>query len=222
MEDTTIQDVLKTFQAHYAQKDYANALLVLQKGQSELSPGIWHYHVGLVKAQTLQWAEARFHFLKARELGFNSQQNSQNLMIAESKLELGKLEKPLSTSDFLIKGALWASEGAFTTVSLLVLISAIIGLRKKRDYKLASFYAVGIAVPLVLGLWISSWPKAIVIQPQMVLEGPSAIFSTRVEIPVGIFIVTNANDDWQEIIYPSRFSGWIKKAGIKSLESAHE
>ena len=222
MEDTTIEDVFKTFQAHYARKDYPNALLVLQKNQSELSPGLWHYNVGIIKAQTQQWPEARFHFLKSRQAGFNSEQTANNLALTEEKLELVKLEKSLSTNDYLIKASLWAAEGVLTTFALLILVIAIFSLRKKRDYKLASIYAVVMGIPLLLSLWIGSWTKSVVIQPQLVLDGPSVIFPSRAELPAGIFIVTRDKGDWKEIIYPSRFNGWIKNAGLKSLEEDYE
>jgi hypothetical protein len=222
LEDTISKDVLKTFQDFYVQKDYANALLVLEKNQSDLAPGLWHYNVGTVKASEGRWAEARLHFLKARELGFKTHANESNLKLTEEKLEVGRLEKPLSTTDYLIKGALWAKEGAFTTISLLVLVIALWNLRRKKSFQMAAIYAVMMALPLLLNFWVNSWSRQIVIEPQLVQEGPSVIFGGKNELPAGVMVVTRHKGDWLEIIYPSRFAGWIKSAGLKAMENEHE
>ena len=63
LEDTTIADVLKTFEDYYTKKDYLNALLVLQKGGKEISPKVKHYNLGTVYAKMQNWPMARYHFL---------------------------------------------------------------------------------------------------------------------------------------------------------------
>lgn len=214
--------MLKTFQDFYVQKDYANALLTLEKNRDEMSPGLWHYNVGTVKASEGRFAEARLHFLKARELGFSDSANETNLRLTEEKLEVTRLEKPLSVTDYLIKGALWAREGAFTTLSLIVLVIALWNLRKRKSFQMAAVYAVLMAIPLLLNFWVNSWSRLIVIEPQLVQEGPSVIFGGRNELPSGVMLVTRHKGDWLEIIYPSRFSGWIKSAGLKAMENEHE
>src|SRR5665647_2086831 len=65
LEDTTIADVLKTFEDYYTKKDYLNALLVLQKGGKEISPKVKHYNLGTVYAKMQNWPMARYHFLLA-------------------------------------------------------------------------------------------------------------------------------------------------------------
>lgn len=207
--------MLKTFQDFYAQKDYANALLVLEKNKDKVEPGLWHYNLGTLKAQMQNHAEARFHFLKAEQKGLQSEEVLHNRTLVENELELTRLEQPLTLKDYLIDAGLWAQKGVFTTVSLVMVIAAIVHLRKKRDYKIAGVYGVLIGLPLLVSFWVSSWPKAIVVEPQLVQEGPSVIFASRGEIPPGVLIISRRNGDWREIIYPSRFAGWVKDNGLK-------
>lgn len=210
---------MKTFQDFYLQKDYANALSVLEKNPSAFSKGLWHYNMGTLKAQHQQWAEARFHFILARENGFVEKANLENLQLVEEKLDVKHLEKPLSTTDYLIKGSLWASEGFLTTLSLLMLLVALWNLRKNKNYRMGAVYALLIALPLLLNFWIANWPRKMVIAAQMVQEGPSVIFGGTTELPPGVTLITKGKGDWLQIVYPSRFSGWIKETGVKSLET---
>ena len=218
MEDTTIEDTLKTVEAFYVQKDYSSALRTLEANKSKISAGLWHYNMGTVHAGMKDWPQARFHFLRAQQEGFVSKESQQNLELAESALEISRLEKPMAWSDYAIKASLIASEGVLTTVALFVLIAGMIGVIKKK-----SISALSILVVLVLGIvglnfWINSWPLAVVMKPQAIQEGPSAIFAGREELPVGVLILATHEGEWRKIVYPARYQGWIKNTGLEELK----
>ena len=218
MEDTTIEDTLKTVESLYIQKDYANALKILVAKQSELPSGLWNYNMGTVYAAMENWPLARLHLLRADILGTGSQEAVQNLELVESKLDVENLEKPLSLSDYLAQGSMIASEGILTSFALLILVIGLWNLRKQNSLK----FLIGLfsTVLFVLGInwWIRSWPKAIVTKPQIIHEGPSGIFPEREELPAGVLVISSSSDGWQKIYYPSRFKGWIKNEGLKELE----
>lgn len=217
MEDTTIEDILKTVEALHRQNDFAGAKKLLEEHQSDLDPGVWHFNLGVLNAKLDQWALARFHFLKADERGFSEPDLVSNQKIVEEKLDLQKLEKPISTGDYLTKAALIGSQGIFLSISFVFLIMGIVSLWKKAGSKIFAVF-ISLAI-LITGLnfWILSWNKYVVINPAPVFDGPSVIFQNRGEIPPGVMIIVKRQGDWEKIIFPSRFEGWIKAVDLKEL-----
>jgi hypothetical protein len=218
LEDTTIEDVLKTVEAFHNQKEYQKALATLEANQSKISPGVWHYNMGTEYGKLDNLPLARYHFLMAELKGLNSKEVLSNRNLIESKLDITRLEKPISSYDYFIKISLEASKGILTTVSLLLVIIGLFNLWKKSNFK-----ALGICLFFALGFtgmnwWVNSWDKSIVMETKSVQEGPSAIFSVKGELPVGVMVITQAKGEWLEIIYPSRFQGWIKESGLKELK----
>jgi hypothetical protein len=218
LEDTTIEDVLKTVEDLYVQKDYQKALSVLEANQSKMGSGLWHYNVGTVYGKLQNWPLARFHLMMADQAGLSSKDVLTNKDLVESQLDIKRLEKPLSPHDYFTKASIEASQGILTTVSLLLVIMGLVSFWRKSSVK-----ALGIFLFLVIGVmsfnfWVHTWKRSIVIQAQSIQDGPSAIFGAREELPVGVMLITNRKGDWLEIIYPSRFHGWIKDAGLKELK----
>lgn len=217
LEDTTIEDILKTVEALHRQNDFAGAKKFLEEHQSDVDPGVWHFNLGVLNAKLDQWALARFHFLKSEELGYSNSELLNNQKIVEEKLDLQKLEKPISTADYLVKGAMIGSQGIFLSISFLFLILSIISLWKKAGTKIFAVF-ISLAISITgLNFWILSWDKYVVINPAPVFEGPSVIFQNRGEIPSGVLIIVEKQGDWERIIFPSRFEGWIKAVELKEL-----
>lgn len=217
MEDTTIKDILKTVEDLHRQNDYSGAKKLLEGHKSELDPGVWHFNLGVLNAKLDQWPLARFHFLMAEKNGYSGNEILRNQKIVEEKLEIQKLEKPLSTADYLRKGALIGSEGIFLSVSFIFLILGIISLWKKSGAKVFVMFASLAILTTGLNFWILSWNRSVVINPAPVFEGPSVIFQSRGEIPPGVMIITSKQGEWEKIVFPSRFDGWIKAADLKEL-----
>ena len=209
---------MKTFEDFYLKKDYPNALLILEKHQNEMDLGLWHYNMGTVLGQMNNWPMARFHFILAEARGLNSKELNQNQQLVEEKLEISRLEQPLGTSDYLIKAGMIAADGPLVSLGFLFLAIGLWLLKKKPTLKSATWFVLAVASPLMLDLWIDSWPRKIVTTTKEIYEGPSALFGTRGELPQGLMILTDTKGNWEKIIFPSRFSGWIKSDGLKRLE----
>ena len=218
LEDTTIENALKTFEDLYLKKDYPNAILALEKNQHDINTGLWHYNMGLAMGQMNNWPMARFHFILAEESGLHSKNLIQNQQLVAEKLETNRLEQPLSISDYLIKTGIIASDGPLLSLGFLFLVVGLWFLKKKPSLKSAAFFVLAVASPLMLDLWIDSWHRKIVTTTIQIYEGPSALFGVKGELPQGLIIMTNTKGDWEKIIFPSRFSGWIKSDGLKRLE----
>lgn len=210
--------MLKTFQDLYAQKEYIKALQVLNQNAKDLDPGLYHYNAGTTEVQLGNWSIARYHFLMADNSGFDVPKNSINLKLVEEKLEIPRLEKPLNTMDYVVQGSLILSQGLLTTISLITLLIGLVVVKKKPSTKAMLSLLGLVLVPLGLNFWIRSWPMGVVTQGQIIYEGPSAIFASRDELPPGILILSQPNGEWRKIIYPSRFTGWIKNKNLKVLE----
>lgn len=217
MEDTTIEDVLKTVENLYAQKDYQKALETLTAHKSEISNGVWHYNVGTVYGKLENWPMARYHLMLADWNGLSSKDVIANKKFVEAKLGVEKLERPIAPSDYLVKNGIEASQGILTSVSLLVVLVGLVFFWKKRNIRtlVASLVVCGMIAGL--NIWIHSWDKLIVTSTQIIKDGPSDIFGPRDEIPPGLMIVGRKKGAWIEVIYPSRFQGWIKDNGLKEL-----
>ncbi len=209
---------MKTFEGFYLKKDYASALKTLAAHQKDIDLGLWHYNMGTVLAEMNNWPMARFHFILADKSGLNTQQLNQNLLLVEEKLDITRLEKPLSTSDYLIKSSIIAADGPLVTLGFLILAVGIYLLKKKPSLKSAIIFVVAVSAPLMLDLWIDAWPRKIVTSNKVIYEGPSAVFGPIGELPQGLMIISNKRDGWEEVVYPSRFAGWIKPEDLKSLE----
>ncbi len=218
-EDTTIENALKTFQEHYLHKDFNEALKVLENNKSGIDPITWHYNMATLSAEMNQWAEARFHILLAEKLGMRSAFLDQNKKLIETKLDVQRLESPLTATDYFIKVGLIGAQGPLMTLALISLIFCLIWIRKAKKISSALVSVGLVLLPLLLSWWISSWPFKMVMQKKAIYDGPSTIFTTNSEIPSGVVLITSKKGIWEKIIYPSRFEGWIKSDGLKRLET---
>lgn len=218
MEDTTIEDVLKTVEDHYAQKDYQKALETLAANKGKISESVWHYNVGTVYGKLENWPMARYHLTLAEWEGLSSKEVISNKNFVEDKLDTKKLERPLSPSDYFVKGGIETSHGILSSISLLiVLIGLAVFWKKKSIQALGASLAIA-TIFVGINFWVHSWDKMIVVTSQVIKDGPSEIFGQRDELPSGLLVVGTKKGDWFEIIYPSRFQGWIKDTGLKELK----
>lgn len=174
--------------------------------------------MGTVYGEMNNWPMARFHFILAEKSGLHSKELIQNKKLAETKLEVSRLEKPLDASDYYIRVSNIAADGPLVTLGFLFLAIGVWLLRKKASFKSAVIFILAVVTPLMLDFWIDSWPRKMTSAPITLYEGPSALFGTIGEIPAGIVVITNKKDEWEKVIFPSRFSGWIKPDHLESLE----
>ena len=218
MEDTTIEDVLKTFEDYYANKDYEQALLTLKTHGEAFAPEVLHYNLGTVYAQMENLPLARFHLLMAQDLRLTNDVVQQNLNIVEEKLDIKKLEIATSVQDHFVQISSTLSGGVLNSLSLVLLIIGILMLKQKRTALRMLVFILMVGLPWAYNFWVRSWPRAIVLESQEVREGPSQIFSPVAELPAGVLVIFEEHGNWRKITYPNRFRGWIKPQSIKELE----
>ena len=210
---------MKTFEDFYAKKDYSNALQTLLKLKSEIPTQDWHYNLGTILAKQEKWAEARLHLLKAQDLGFSGHEVSQNLAIVESSLDVEKLEKPVSGIDYGYKAALYLQDGLLTTLSLVIVVVGLLIIKKQPSFKRFVLMLGLVLIPMSLNFWINSWSQGVVMETTVLNDGPSKIFESHGEIPIGVRVIFDQEDSWLKIVYPSRYQGWVKTGSIRDLES---
>jgi hypothetical protein len=218
LEDTTIDHVLKTFERYYHQKEYDKALQTLLQEGHALPSGLKHYNLGTIYGEINEWPLARYHLLQAEREGYANQQLVNNLKLVEGKLEIDRWEQPLNGMDYLVKGSALVAGNLLVSLSLLILIAGLMLLRRTRQLWKMLTLVLLVALPLLFSWWVSSWPWAVVLKTDVLQAGPSSIFSQQGEVPAGILIISRRDGDWSNIIYPSRFSGWIKHSSLKQLE----
>jgi hypothetical protein len=218
LEDTTIEDILKTVVNLHDHKDYRKAIQVLEKDQSNLNPAIRHFNLGILHGKIEEWPLARFYFMLAEIEGYSSKELSINQKLVESKLSILRYEKPLSTQDYIMRGCIDASHGMIAMFSLLFVLVGIISAFKKMSLKLTFASLLTSFFLILFNFWVQSWDLGIVTSPQLIHEGPSTLFETQNEVPAGLMLVTTKHGEWLEIIYPSRFEGWIKDINVKELK----
>ena len=217
MEDTTIKDNLKTVEALYHQGDYQGAIRLLENNQIHMSAGLWHYNMGTLYAKLEKLPLSRYHFIRADFDGYSSKDFIKNKKIVETKLDIPRYEKSLSIVDYLLKGSLEATQGFFTMLSLSMIVVGLYLAWRRTNLKAFVFSVIFSFFILIFNFWVQNWKKFIVVENQTLYEGPSSIFSSNNELPAGVMVIVLEKDDWLKIVYPSRFSGWIKNAGIREL-----
>jgi hypothetical protein len=216
MEDTTIEDVLKTVESLYSKKAYREALDYLANNKGHVSKGLWHYNMGTIFASLEDWPMARYHLSMADLHGYTSRELLSNQSLVEDKLLSQKWEKPITPMDYVIRGALLGSDGILTFFGLVIMIIGIFLL--KNQLKKRAFMLLSVSLLLFgMTLWIKTWNWGIVLKPQVLREGPSAIFNSKDEIPAGVKVLTLKEGEWVKVIFPERFEGWIRNAEIKEL-----
>lgn len=190
----------------------------LEENKAAIAPGIWHYNMGTIYGKLENYPLSRFHFMMAELEGFSTKELFQNKELVETKLDIQKLEKPLTVSDYLRKGSLIGSQGIFTLLSLVLIILAVVSVWKKESLKVFTSLLVTAGVLLGVNFWVNAWNKSIVITSQTIHDGPSVIFSSTNELAPGVMLITSKEGEWLKVVYPSRFAGWIKNTGLKELE----
>jgi hypothetical protein len=218
LEDTTIEDILKTVADLHERKDYQGALKYLDGHRGNVPADIWHFNMGTLYAGLEKWPQARFHFLMSDKHGFPGALSMNNKAMVEEKLNVSKLEKPITLSDYFYKAGLIGEKGVFTTVSLLFLFFGIIALWRKKSFKIFWTSLVLASIVLLISWWVKTWNRQIALQGIPVYEGPSLIFDARNEIPPGIMMVTTDNGPWHKVLFPSRFRGWVKNTDLKEIK----
>lgn len=174
--------------------------------------------MGTSYAKIENWPLARYHFLFAEEKGYHSKNLFQNKKIVETQLGVETVERSFSLVDHSIHFALFHSKLPLFSLSLVIILISLISLKKRASLKKLGLSFGFILLPLAINFWISSWPVKLVLKKKALYEGPSELFKSSQSLPQGVFILSTSSDEWEKILYPSQFSGWVRKNDLKMVE----
>ena len=219
--DHSIKFSMKPFQDLYQSKDWFKALQWLEKHQSELGEGLYQFNKGVIYLKLDQYPQARYHFEKAKVIGFDDPWVYKN--IESIKTELGlQLVEPQSVQETL-KTKVFSLISLdylimiFLCIFLLTLMYWIKKKIKKSFYVLSSLVLLAILLTFLLlnsrseNYLTAQSHHAIVLDQVSIYEGPSAIFEELGKLPPGIKITwSDLENGWGRVTTPVNFRGWIQ------------
>lgn len=207
---------MKAFEESLGRGELAQAKELLNSNQQNLEPSAYFFHLGRVYALENQWAEARIAFLKSQNI-IPRPETAENLKLIETKMAIKEVESPRTIKDYIINATYFTGTELALTLNLLLLVIGLWTYRRSRNFKKLMSILILMLILGSFSLWINSWPWKIAEDELNVYQGPSEIFDTVQVVPKGIKFLGVEKDKWINIIYPSRFEGWIKKEKISEL-----
>lgn len=203
----------------YQEKNYDEALKLLNQHKSELEPGVYHFNLGTILLKKEQFAFGRYHLELAIKNGFYTTESLKNLNSSKELLNVIQFEE----TNFWERTSqvLYTAPWDFYLFFTLLTLGATLLFWKKLSSKFSKIALIIIAVvPLSFPLIFINNQFAIVTQKeQPIFEGPSEVFDQSNELPIGLkVLVKDNNDGWYKIITPERFSGWVKKNSIMLIK----
>ena len=91
MENSNINEVLKSLETLYFEKKYNDTITLLLENKSQFAPEIFHYNLGTTYAQKGNWAVGRYHLERAAKYGYHSDGIRNNLEFVNAKLSTSNL-----------------------------------------------------------------------------------------------------------------------------------
>ena len=211
---------LDKFQKLYLDKDYFQAMKWLESNKNQFDAGVYNYNLGTVYFKQEKYAEARYHFEQASELGMYTPALLKNLNASRTKLGVKSFESSESFLDYWYQAGSSISIEAVWSFAMIIVLIAIGFKHFKQTSKklLLSLVLIGF-LPLVLKyFYFSSFSYVVSLSPQAVYEGPSKIFAQSNSLPVGSkLLIESSKENWAKVISPIKASGWIEKKDFQSL-----
>jgi hypothetical protein len=127
---------------------------------------------------------------------------------------LERLERPINISDYVYKFSMNFENGGFATLSLGIILIGTLVLFRLRNLKSGLIVSLLAIVPLIFQLWTSSLDRYISKNEVKLFDGPSGIFETDKLLPMGVLLIVKEHEDWLEVVYPSRFEGWVNHKNL--------
>jgi hypothetical protein len=205
---------LKTFENLYKEKQYSQALEYLKNHQSEFPLSIYHHNLSAVFFQLKEFPLSRYHLIKAESYGLTDGLVFQNKSLINRELDLERLERPINISDYVYKFSMNFENGGFATLSLGIILIGTLVLFRLRNLKSGLIVSLLAIVPLIFQLWTSSLDRYISKNEVKLFDGPSGIFETDKLLPMGVLLIVKEHEDWLEVVYPSRFEGWVNHKNL--------
>ncbi len=210
------KSILSVFKEKFEAKQFDQALLVLQENKVLFDEAVFHYNLGSIYLAKDELVLARINFEKSIDLGLESNQTLKSLSIVKEKMGVSSIERPSSRIEKIQTQLSTTQFDVFLSVSLILIISAVV---KKMNPLLKTLFIFIATLPVVyFYVSVSGHERFIAVDTTKVLRGPSTMFEQVQEVPKGmIFIIKDRLDDWVRVEYPLSHQGWIQKEGIKEL-----
>lgn len=218
MADFNTNEILKSLEALYLQKNYEEATSLLIKNRSDLDPGLFHYNLGTVYAKWGNLAAGRYHLEKSIKTGFVNSASLNNSQYVKEQLAVDDLGSSQKYSDQWMNTTLGLPVSLFVSFALVMAIVAL-ALKKYGDkiknWGVACLIVLGVAPLLYKVGYLGKVNYAILLEEGVLREGPSRIFDQKAALNPGTkVIITKYDNGWYFISNPVHLSGWVERKNL--------
>ncbi len=217
MENSNINEVLKSLETLYFEKKYNDTITLLLENKSQFAPEIFHYNLGTTYAQKGNWAVGRYHLERAAKYGYHSDGIRNNLEFVNAKLSTSNL---LESDSFgkIISITNLIPESLYLGVALTTFMVLLFLYRIKKLVRLKLgiiIFALSLVPALVHFFYLRNVEIGITLKDAVIRQGPSKIYEEISTIKAGEkFIIGKANQRYFYIKAPSAFVGWVDKDDV--------
>ncbi len=205
----------KIFEDFYVKNDFKAAASYLIQNKQQLKSGIFHYNLGTVYSKMGDMAAARFHLEKAIKDGHINSSTLNNLSFVKTQLQVDDLSTSSNLYDQVMNSALAFPSSAYLTLTLVLVLAAMVLLRMKKIIGRISFAIclVFALVPIYFStIYLKDINYAIAFKDIPIYEGPSKIFSEKGKVRAGSkMILGEFKEGWFYVKYPISLAGWVGK-----------
>ncbi len=214
MNNSIITDTLKKLEQSFVAKNYDEARELLLSVKPKLPDGFFHYNLGTILAAEGQYPAARYNFELAKKKDFNHPALYKNLHSVESALSVNS--STYSVRESLVTQFIALDSSVFLAAGLVLSILTIMVLKKISKVKVYISFVITLLflTPFIskVTYFNNEYHDAINLKDLEVYQGPSSIYDVVDTLPAGRkFIISKGNDGWYFILYPNKFSGWVKR-----------
>lgn len=216
MDNTNTNISLKELEDLFLAKKYDEARDYLVAKKDTISPGLFHYNMGVILGEQGNLAVSRYHFEIAKKNGFSHPAVYKNLKIVEAGI--GVKSKPDSMMEYTADFFSSTSSSIFLFVTLLIVFIMMIVARKLQlSKKFVTAVLILFFMPLIFKSFYfdNKYSTALSLKEVELFQGPSKVYEVIDMIPAGSkLILSKSHSDWVFIEYPIEFSGWIDRSKI--------
>ena len=220
MEDTNISNVIQSLKTFIESQQWEKAYSLLIKNQQAFDKGVFHYNLGVIKANLNDLAAARYHLEMSKIAGFTGPEVILGLQNVKEQLNINFLENNNSIIDIFYRTTFGIPSDFYLLLSLVLTLLVILNIKHFKGLLLKSLVILAAMLPsLFLVTCVETKSVAIATEEISVSQGPSRIFELTEEVPLGAKIIIGSEyNGWKEIIYPEKLRGWFFSDKYKLLE----
>ena len=216
MDNINTNVALKELEELFVAKKFSDAREYLLGKKTDLSPGLFHYNMGVVLGEEGNLAGARYHFEIAKKKGFAHPAIYKNLNIIEQRVD-GKIKSEgiyENITNFYVS----TPSSVFIFVSLFLSLIALVTLRYIKSRKLITTSVIALLIlPTIVKVsyFEQKYSTALSLKEVELFQGPSKVYDVIDLIPAGKKLIISKNySEWVFIEYPVEFSGWIDRKKV--------